>query len=508
MKMIGQKFTRFYASNRIFLLLLIIGAILLSSISLIRFEYYENKSLFTEDSYFNLRLSKMIIESGKIPEYDPLSYGGRPFAYYTGWPLALAVFSKAFRASIETASIILPVLLGILTLLLLGLTIKKFTKDNNVRNLSLLILALSPPFLYLFSSSNAFAGIVFLSALGFYLMTFDRVIHWIIAIILLSLISYFNIFAAAFLSILFLIYLLAVLRRKTRYFFIYVLLVLAINIHYFYRLITNYGMPERVNFNVIQNAVNFNYQTLFSDLGGKFGLSIFSIILLFLGIYVLWTYKKYKFILVYSTIFLLTLLSVYFNFIIFYLNILIAIIGSLGLIKLINRRWESRLIKNLSFVVIVIGIVFSGINFINQLALSEPTIKQMEALDYLSSKSSDYTTIFSYYERGYWFNYINKKNVMDSDFFYAPKINERWYDSVQLLNSNDLKTTLRVLNKYDIEYIWLDAGIRGRFYGKDEISLLYQLRNDPRFKLMYRNFDKEHRVEVEIYKYEKMAFIS
>ena len=222
----------------------------------------------------------------------------------------------------------------------------------------------------------------------------------------------------------------------------------------------------------------------------------------------LWTYKKYKFIIVYSTIFLLTVISVYFNFIIFYLNILIAIIGSLGLIKLINRRWESQLIKNLSFVVIVMGIVFSGINFINQLALSEPTIKQMEALDYLSSKSSDYTTIFSSYERGYWFNHINKKNVMDPDFFYAPKINERWSDSMQLLNSGDLKTTLMLLNKYNIEYIWLDAAIRDKFYGKDEINLLYQLRNDPRFRMVYRNFDKEHRVEVEIYKYEKKVFIS
>ncbi|MEK6974484.1 MAG: hypothetical protein AABW41_04585 [Nanoarchaeota archaeon] len=508
MKMIRQKFTRFYASNRMFLLLLIISTVLFSSIFLIRFEYYGNKSLFSDDSYFNLRLSKMIIESGKIPEYDSLSYGGRPFAYYTGWPITLVVFSKAFRVSIETASIILPVLLGILTLLMLGLTIKKFTKDNNIRNLSLLILALSPPFLYLFSSSNAFAGIVFLSVLSFYLMTFDKIIHWLIAIVLLSLISYFNIFATVFLSMLFLIYILAILRRKIPYFFMYLLLVLIINILHFYRLITNYGFPDRVNFNLIQNAVNFNYQTLFSDLGGKFGLSIFSAILLFLGIYVLWTYKKYKFIIVYSTIFLLTVISVYFNFIIFYLNILIAIIGSLGLIKLINRRWESQLIKNLSFVVIVMGIVFSGINFINQLALSEPTIKQMEALDYLSSKSSDYTTIFSSYERGYWFNHINKKNVMDPDFFYAPKINERWSDSMQLLNSGDLKTTLMLLNKYNIEYIWLDAAIRDKFYGKDEINLLYQLRNDPRFRMVYRNFDKEHRVEVEIYKYEKKVFIS
>ena len=144
------------------------------------------------------------------------------------------------------------------------------------------------------------------------------------------------------------------------------------------------------------------------------------------------------------------------------------------------------------------GIIFSGLSFIKQTSLMEPSLRQIEALNYLREKSNPRSVIFSYYDRGLWFNYIGDKNVMDSNFFYAPNVNERWEDSLMLLNSNDIDTTLEILNKYKVDYIWLDRHVKDRFYGANEINFLYQLKYDQRFRVVYRNLD------VEIWKYEKL----
>lgn len=503
-----QRYTRSFANNAIFVGILILGIILLSGIYILRFYNYDNKNLFSDDSYYNLRISKLILENKGVPLFDDLSYGGRPFAYSLGWPILIVWISKITNLTLEEISILLPIIFGFLTSLLIGLIISKLTKNKNIRNLSLLILLLSPPFLYLFSASNAFAAVIFLTSLGFYLLLFDKKILSILAMLFMSAITFFSFFSILFVIFLFFIYAVVRDRKKIKWFLLFLVIVIIFEIFNHYNLLSKYGLPEQIRFKIIQSTINFSYQALFSDFGGKFGLSLFSVFLLFLGIYVLWTDKKYKYFYVYLSVLLLLLISIYFNFVIFYLNIIIAIIGSIGLIKLLNRKWESQLIKNLSIGIVIIGIIFSGISFINQLALSEPTKKQIEALSYLKAKSAHGAVVFSYYDRGFWFTHINKKNVMDPNFFYAPLVNERWQDSLNLLYSKKIEDTIAMLNKYDIEYIWIDKAIRERFYGDRETNLLYQLRNDPRFKLVFKNFNEEHQVEVEIWEYEKSAFLS
>jgi len=247
----------------------------------------------------------------------------------------------------------------------------------------------------------------------------------------------------------------------------------------------------------LESALNFNFQIFFSDFGGRFGLSIFSAFLALIGIYVLWK-QKYKYILVYLSVILLIFASVYLNFVLFYLNIVVAVLGSIGILSILERRWESKFIKMFSILILICGIIFSGLSFIKQMSLMEPSTRQMAALNYLEEKANPGSVIFSYYDRGFWFNYIGNKNVMDLNFFYAPKVNERWQDSLRLLNSNNIDTTLEILDKYKVNYIWLDKSVKNKFYGSKEINFLYQLKYDPRFKVVYRNLD------VEIWKYEKL----
>jgi hypothetical protein len=173
------------------------------------------------------------------------------------------------------------------------------------------------------------------------------------------------------------------------------------------------------------------------------------------------------------------------------------------LLKLIEREWASKLIKNISLFILIAGIVFSGISAIYQIALSEPNKNQYQALTYISSKSLKDETIFSYYDRGFWFTYINRTNVMDPNFFYAPNLNERWQDSINLLESNKIENTISILEKYKIDYIWIDLPVRDRFFRSSSLNFEYQLNNDQRFRLVYRNYDINHRPIVEIWRYRK-----
>jgi hypothetical protein len=196
---------------------------------------------------------------------------------------------------------------------------------------------------------------------------------------------------------------------------------------------------------------------------------------------------------------LLIFASIYLNFVMFYLDLVVAVLGAIGILKILERKWESDFIKIFSVLILVCGVIFSGLSFIKQMSLMEPSLRQIEALNYLGEKSNPGSVIFSYYDRGLWFNYMGNKNVMDPNFFYAPNVNERWKDSLVLLNSNDIDTTLEILDKYKVDYIWLDRQVKERFYGPNEINFLYQLKYDQRFKVIYRNLD------VEIWKYEKVV---
>lgn len=493
MKMRKQRYTRLFVDNIVFVAILFLSIILLSSVHYFRYKN-GNDILIGDYSFFNLRISNEINENRIIPRYDELSYGGRPFTYLLGWPIMLVATSKITGLDLKLSSVLLPIILGFLTVLILGILISKFTKDKRIKNLVLLIFVLSPPFLYLFSASNSFAAVLFLSLIGFYFLLKDKIIFWALSSIAFATISFFSFFATIFLYLVLLIYILMKNRAKIKWFIISFFIVLAIFIYDYYILYIKFGLPEIIKFKFIESTINFGFQIFFSELGGKFGLSIFSIFLSMIGIYVLWR-QKYRYFIVYFSILLLIFISPYFNFLLFYLNLVVAILAGMGLLNLIDRKWESNFIKVFSILVLVFGLIFSGLSFINQMSLIEPTKRQIDAMNYLKTKSNPNDVIFSYYDKGFWFNYIGRKNVMDANFFYAPLVNERWQDSLDILNSKDIDNTLSLLNKYDVDYIWIDESVRNKFYGKKEINFLYQLRYDPRFKLIYRN------LEVEIWRY-------
>lgn len=499
-----QKYTKSNVNKLIFVGIIILGIILLTSIQFIRSNFKHNPSFIGYDSYFNYRILK-IAQTGDIPLQDNLSFGGRPFSYNLAWPHTLIFISNTFHLNLDKIFYILPIIFGILSLILFWLIIKKIFTKTNIANASSLILVLSPPYLFFFSTNTSFSLIFFISLLSIYLLTFKNKFLFVLSFLLASLISAYSIIASIFFGILLLVYIIMFNREKIKLYFIY----LALNFLVIYFIINNifskYGSLEMLKFDFLNELFKFSYRSLLSDFGGKIGLSIFSIFLLFIGIYVLWQQNKYKYFLVYFGIFLIIILAMYFDFILFYVSIVIALIGSLGLTKLIERKWESDFIKTLSIFIVISGVVFSGLSFINELSSSEPTSIEIQALNFLKIKSSPGDTIFGYYNQGFLFNFIDRKNIMDANIIYSNNPVKRFNDFQEIMNSNNPDNVINLLNEYSIDYIWIDQDLVEKYYDNQQIKFLFQLKYDKRFEqiLRLKSFENGKLTEIDIWRYKK-----
>ena len=462
--------------------LLIITLLVLLSPNLIR----NTQTYPGEDPYFYSRLSNMI--SNNL-YYDEMSYSGRQFTYTLGQPLIFLFFSKFLPESIIIK--IIPLFFALISLLLLYLILKEFYVEPNVNYLSLIILIMSPPFIYIFSFYNKFTVITPLLLLTFYLFIKKNHTLNIISYILFFIIPYFG-YQYSILALLFtLIY--CIKEKDTKRFYIILLITsLSLILAYLPNIIRN-GFSESAKFDKA-----LKYRSLFSDLGGDFGISIFIMFLSFFGLSYLWK-SKYKYWQIYVILLLFIIAIFYFPTFIIYLNFILAFLSALGLIYLLRFKWESDVIRKLTMWLLIIGLVFSTITFINETSTQEPNQNLYDALIFLKGYGDSKEVVFSHYLYGSLINSIaNKKNVMDDNFLYAPKLNERYLDSQTLFYTRNFNIAFNITDKYNVEYILVTKEMKkGLVWEQEDEGLLFLLKSVNIYKRIYYND------EVEIWRIKK-----
>ena len=85
---------------------------------------------------------------------------------------------------------------------------------------------------------------------------------------------------------------------------------------------------------------------------------------------------------------------------------------------------------------------------------------------------------------------------MNNNFSY-PNVNEKFKDINFVFNSNDLEKTKKVLDKYEIDYIFITPEMKKKKMNNKEEGLLFLFRNKETFKNIYKWDD------VEIWEYLK-----
>jgi len=380
-----------------------------------------------KESYYYLKLSEGIL-SGELPDY---------FSF--GWPALIALVSFVFNLEVEIAMNILLFLLGILSIILFYDLFKRF--DFNTRFISSLVLIISPIFIYLFTIGGNYTVPVVLALLSVYFILDKK---YLIAGISFIFIPFFDLESAFLIGIIFLFYFIYFKKKKLAFLLIFLLLILSFV--YF----------ENYNFNFI------------SDFGSEIGLSIFSIFLFFIGFGLFWRKKQYFFL--YLICLILFLFYLKFDWILIYFNLFLSVLIALSFIELCERQWESDLIKNLTLLLLVCGLLFSGLSYAKEASENLPNEEFFEALNEIP----DYSEIFSSIDNKHWINYDNK-NFVD--------INKNDYG--EILNLRDAEISRFLLDKYNIKYVLIDNKMEKEIWKGKKEGLLWVVNYDEHFINVY-----------------------
>lgn len=434
--------------------------------------------------YYHIRLAEEISNKDNV-YFDQLSYTGRIYIkdIYDYFLSFIYSFDVVF---------ILPFILGISSVILFYYLIKKIRLNLLANFLIILTLILSPVFIYTFTTLNKHSLVIFLMLSAFLCFLDKRKTLNMLSIPIFSVIPFFNKLAALILVLLLFFYSMYN-RKKNRQLILILAILLSITITHSLFIYFKYGFPERTTF------ISLNYfKILLSDLGSQAGLAIFNLILTIIGIIVTWKHKK-KLWLIYTTILILLLSLPYFDYSNIYLKFIIAVFTGVGFHKLVSMKWKLHFIRDLSIFILILGLIFSTTSYINRSVKALPDKNIRESLEWLEVYSDTEDIVLSHYSYGYWIEYYARRaTIMDSLFRYAPRPNERFRDINAIFHGTNLESTKTLLDKYEIDYIYIDNNMKHTLIWKSKRQgLLFLFRNSETFKNIY------NKAGIEIWEYKK-----
>ncbi len=236
-------------------------------------------------------------------------------------------------------------------------------------------------------------------------------------------------------------------------------------------------------FSVIRNlpviSESLALTTLITDFGAVSGLGVFNVILFIAGLLSTWS-KKDK----YWPAYTITILGMIFSYLtginaIPYLNLVVCFFGGLGLISLVNTKWEFSVLRNLTILLLLCGLVFSEAAYISRVVQYEPDKYTVDALEHLNKSKMmthyTYTPLVEYYgSKGF--------PQIDDNFQYEQNITEK------VFYSRDYFASIELLNQSNISHIFITDDMKGGLVWEEENQgLLFIFRNNETFSRVYSN---------------------
>jgi hypothetical protein len=444
-----------------------------------RSRYHGNDALISSEPYYHLRAAGELIRSGSENPFDPpeevqdRSYSPREY-FFSPYHYLLVYASKL--VSLVTASRIVPFLLGILGVIIFNLILKRFIKEDYKRHIILLLLVANPAFIYTFTVSNPNSAAIVLSLLGFYLFMRKGRLNLALSAVCFALVSLFSLFNTIFVLLVLLAYTVTKREQQNRLIVIVFLLALfslAKRASFFY----NYTFTPDVN--VVGN--------LFSDLGGVIGFGIFSIILAVYGVVSNWKNKN-SFI-CYFMLSLLLIISLFFvgNIANMYIMFFVAIAAGIGFVRLYEFQWNAVVVKNLTLLILVCGLLFSTASYLTRMSSMEPDIPAVDSLRWLGSNTFKDGFVLSHYDNGYLISTLARNPVL-TDSFETSGYDQRFLYKVQdsLFHNRKLKETKQMFEVYNIKYIYVTPEMKsGQVWRRPDEGLLHLFTSKSTFQNVY-----------------------
>ena len=445
------------------------------SIMAIRF-FSHHPSEIGGQPFLHERIAERLAK-GSFTSQDDLVWGGRK-NILTPYHIVLGIL---IAMHLPLPSIVAPFLFTVMSMIFFYLLIRRLFPFETIAMIFMLLIT-SPPFIYLMIVSTPQSLAIAATFSGMYFFLDGNRKKAGIGIALLALASSFSLFNVIIVLAfaIFCAKFFPELRKRT------IILILLSGMVYAIHPTPFYPTIKFSSVNILQESI--------SDLGGMNGMSIFFSILSILGFLVSWKNKN-KYYPLYGIIlfFALSFFAVgseVFIYAIFPLTVLAAIGG----IQLTQLLWKIDIVRNLTYLMIICGILFSMISYSARLVQSEPNDEIVESLLWLKNNSREERVVLSDYRAGYWIEEIaGRKVVLDSSFDTIPSFNEKFLDIYSLLHAVELKEADSIMyEKYGIDYVWITESMKqGVVWEKPGEGLLFLLRNNETFKNIYKSENVE-----------------
>lgn len=413
------------------------------------------EGVFTyEETYFNLML---INQDFVFVEWFDL-FKNNPFHLV----LSFISLSDAYLA------FIIPLLFGFVSLFLVFLILRKLNVSDNESVLVLLLFALSPIFLFKFSSLNPDNFAFPLLLLSFLLFLYR---------------SYFLLVPFSFLVL--------VNPVLGIIFSLFFLVNLFFDKHKVLSLVSFIAGSFFVGLSFVFGSFLFKTRpfmidSLLVEFGSLSGYSIPLLVLSIIGLFSWWERGFDKSMVVVS-LFLVFVVSFWVFEIRLLVAFIFAVFAGLGMNYLLNMSWDLKYLKNISLLLIFYIIVFSAIVLINA-QLTQINKSEVDAAKFLKSINSS-AFVLATEDKGFMIQYSGNKRVFvdgnsflfDDYVFRKRVVNEVFY-------ARTLKDLESLLVSNNIEYFFISQDmLRGKVWSGREEGLLFFLENSDNFVLLFNN---------------------
>lgn len=448
--------------DRKFIIYMIIVAALALSVPHLLDYISGDPLMIGEEAHLHKRVSERITDLDFTK--DELIVDGR-ILYYSPYHFMLALVG--YMISPVFASIILPLMLGMGTIIIFYLLLERFPLERVERFAALSIFIVSPAFIYVFSASTEHSLSLFLIMLSI-LLYLKGGIYQKFAFASFILACMNSMFNGILLLLVLTIY---VIKTKDNQKHIFFLLMLLLMLAFFVHPPWTSTYPP-----MVEGLTN----GIVSDLGAKIGFSVFIVVLCLLGI--IWTWPEKKRITALYILLAALLIISYFTGSekIIYMSPIISIFAGAAVNRINKFRWRLDIMKNLTMLIIICGLLFSSISYIARLSGYGIDSGMHESLRTLEE---DKGTVFSHYSNGFYIQDIaGLKTLTDSKMATIENIDEKLIDSHTLFFTRDLKEAKDIIGKYGIDYILIDEDMKNKIWEKEGQGLLFLLGNTETFK--------------------------
>jgi len=441
---------------------------LLLSILVLVLPYIVRSFVFNNELMGNLPYFYLLNAEGLKHYTNPILFN--PYTYM------LFIFS--FLVPLKLASKMLPSLFSFFSVFLLYFLLKSFKLNRLTRFLVIFIYVLSPCFISSFTLFPSTSFALFLLFLAFYLFFKKSNTLKFVSLLIFILLPFTSVFAMLF-AIFFLFSFLKLKNKEEKN--VKTVLYALVLTSFFYYVHLYFSTPYLFSISFFRNPF---FQSLISDLGSINGFSTFTIMLAILGFFLSWKNKK-KFVYIYFLSFIYLFASRYFISPLIYLNVIVCIMAAFAFTKIIKMRWQLKILRNLTIIILLCGILFSSISYTSRLVRIEPNKEMVSALEFLSNQEEG--IVLSHYDYGFWIKYFANKDVLfDSFSIYNKNLYKAFMDINKLYYTNNLEEAKRILSKYNIKYMFIDGTMKQKLWKNQKQGLLLLLTNKDNFKMIYK----------------------